>query len=280
MQKGLIFLFRHIGLRAVYSIMGCIIPFYMLFAHKGYIAMYHFFRRRFGYGILKSFGSVYMNHFTFGQVILDRFAVYAGKQFQIGIEGYENFTRLVSGNDGFVQLSSHIGNYELAGYSLHDERKKFNALIYSGETETVMANRTNTLSKNNIRMIPLQNDMSHIFIINNALMNGEIVSIPGDRIFGSAKHVDCDFLGGKAKFPLGPFAIAVEREVELLSVFVMKESVRKYTIYVKPVKLQDGFTGSTKREKMDALAQSFATNLEGIVRQYPLQWFNYFEFWD
>jgi len=27
------------------------------------------------------------------------------------------------------------------------------------------------------------------------------------------------------------------------------------------------------------LAQSFASELEGIVRRYPEQWFNFYEFW-
>ena len=71
--------------------MGCVIPFYMLFAHKGYISMYHFFRQRFGYGPMKSFVHVYLNHYAFGKVILDRFAVYSGRKFQIEIEGYEAF---------------------------------------------------------------------------------------------------------------------------------------------------------------------------------------------
>jgi predicted LPLAT superfamily acyltransferase len=30
---------------------------------------------------------------------------------------------------------------------------------------------------------------------------------------------------------------------------------------------------------MQQLAQAFATQLEDIVRRYPTQWFNYFDFW-
>jgi predicted LPLAT superfamily acyltransferase len=30
---------------------------------------------------------------------------------------------------------------------------------------------------------------------------------------------------------------------------------------------------------MAQLAQSFAEQLESIVRRYPTQWFNYFDFW-
>jgi len=33
------------------------------------------------------------------------------------------------------------------------------------------------------------------------------------------------------------------------------------------------------REQMSQMAQNFAENLEEIVRKYPTQWFNYFDFW-
>jgi predicted LPLAT superfamily acyltransferase len=279
MQKSLIVLFKLTPLHVVYIIMGCVIPFYMLFAHKGYISIYHFFRNRLGYSPLKSFINVYINHYTFGKVILDRFAVYSGRKFHIEIEGYEYFKELSSKENGFLQLSSHVGNYELAGYSLNSEMKRFNALVFPGETETVMKNREKVLSQNKIQMIPVESDFSHIFLINNALMNGEIVSIPGDRIFGSSKSAECTFFGKKAKFPLGPFAIAVEREVQAISVFVMKEGVTKYRIFVKPVNLPEN-ANMNRREKMNALAQVFADNLESIIRRYPTQWFNYYEFWN
>jgi predicted LPLAT superfamily acyltransferase len=279
MQKSLIALFKMTPLHVVYIIMGCVIPFYMLFAHKGYISIYHFFRNRLGYSPLKSFINVYINHYTFGKVILDRFAVYSGRKFHIEIEGYEYFKELSSRENGFLQLSSHVGNYELAGYSLNSEMKRFNALVFPGETVTVMKNREKVLSQNKIQMIPVESDFSHIFLINNALMNGEIVSIPGDRIFGSSKSAECTFFGKKAKFPLGPFAIAVEREVQAISVFVMKEGVTKYRIFVKPVNLPED-ANMNRREKMNALAQMFADNLESIIRRYPTQWFNYYEFWN
>ena len=75
MHKALIQSFKYLNLRFVYCGMAIlVIPFYMLFAHRGYISMYHFFRKRFGFSPIKSFLYVYKNHFRFGQIILDRFA--------------------------------------------------------------------------------------------------------------------------------------------------------------------------------------------------------------
>ena len=263
MQRSLIAMFRVVPLWLPYGVMALVVPFYMIFNRKGYNAMYRFFRERMNYGRWKSFWKVYSNHFRFGQIILDRFGVYAGKKYRFITEGQELMDELEMHPEGFVNLSSHIGNYEIAGYSLKPKSKKFNALVYAGETATVMENRQKMLSQNNMSMIPVKEDMSHLFLLNNAIDNGEIVSMPADRIFGSQKAVECQFFGEKARFPMGAFALASKKNVPMLAVFVMKESYKTYYAFVRGIRN----------------AQDFADNLEEIVKRYPTQWFNYFDFW-
>lgn len=276
MQKSLILLFKIINIRILYFIMALVIPFYMVFNRKGYMSIYMYFRHRYSYSPFKSFVNVYLNHFTFGQVILDRFAFYSGKRFNINIIGNEKYEELINGENGFLMLSSHVGNYELAGYHLKAKNKSIYALIYGGETETVMKNRNKMFEGHNINMIPVTSDMSHLFEINNALREGNIVSMPGDRIFGSTKYLDLMFLGENAKFPLGPFVIATQREVPILSVFVMKESTNNYTIYVKRI----DSPATNRKEKIDFMAKQFVSNLEEVILKYPKQWFNYYNFWE
>ena len=277
MQKALIVVFKVVPLEVIYGVMALVVPFYMLFNHKGYTSMYHFFRRRLGKKPLSAFWHVYLNHFAFGQVVLDRFATYAGRRFKLEIDGNENFLRLCEGEKGFVMLSSHVGNYEQAGYMLRSDRKSFNALVYAGESATVMSERNKQFAGSNIHMIPVQADMSHLFIINKSLDEGNIVSMPADRCFGSTKSVPCQFFGATAQFPLGPFATAVQKEVPALAVMVMKEGAHSYRAFVRQLPVD---TTLPHRKQMAALAQSFATTLEEIVRRYPHQWYNYYEFWD
>ena len=276
MQHSLIVLFRVLPLWLLYGVMALVVPFYMIFNRKGYQAMRDFFRERMEYSRWKSFRSVYVNHFRFGQIILDRFGVYAGKKYQFTNEGQELMDELESHPEGFILLSSHVGNYEIAGYSLKPKSKRFNALVYAGETATVMENRQRLLSQNNMSMIPVKEDLSHLFALNAALDAGEMVSMPADRIFGSQKYAECRFFGETARFPLGSFAMAVQKNVPVLAVFVMKEGLKKYHAYVQEITC-DHQAG--KREQMSQMAQCFADRLEHIVRRYPTQWFNYFDFW-
>ena len=277
MLKSLIFMFKWMNIRILYGVMACVIPFYMLFSRKAYRAAYSYFRERHGCTPFRSFINVYLSQYTFGQVILDRFAFYAGKRFDITIYGNEQYLDLIEGKEGFIMTSSHVGSYELAGYHLKATGKSITAIAYSGETETVKKNREKMLGRHNINIIPVKEDLSHLFAINSALSEGNIVSIPGDRLFGSTKYTSCMFLGKEAKFPLGPFATAVQREVPMLAIFVMKESTRKYSIIVKRIDIPDC---SNRREQMKRMTEEFAGLLEGIVNRYPLQWFNFYDFWE
>ena len=274
MQRTLIRLFRYVPLGVLYGCMALVIPFYMLFG-TGFGASYRFFRKRMGYSVLKSFFHVYLNEFEFGKVVLDRFAAFSGKKFRMNIPRIDLFNMLLEKGTGFIQLSSHVGNYELIGYTLVSPTR-LNALVFSGETATVMENRANLFGETNVRMVPVADDMSHIFILNSALADGEIVSMPGDRVFGSQKTVECPFFGEKAKFPTGPFVLAVQREAPMLIVFAMKEGRRKYNVFLDILPTPEG---ETKQDKVQSLANAYAALLESIVRRYPDQWYNFYDFW-
>ena len=276
MHKWLITLLRVIDIRIIYIFTYVFVIPPCLF-RPGFKYIYRYFRERWGLSLVKAFFKTYQNHCMFGQVVIDRFAMYAGKRFKCDIDGYEFFQQLAEEPDAFIQLSSHIGNYEMAGYTLVSTKKPFNALVYWGEKQSVMENRANMFSDKNIRMISIKEDMSHLFLIDNALQKGEIVSMPADRIFGSKKSVNESLLGAKVKLPLGPFSVATMRGLNVLAVNVMKSSTMGYTIYVKPLSYDKQ---APRNKQIEQLAHSYVTELERIIKMYPTQWYNYFDFWN
>ncbi|MDR2848334.1 MAG: lipid A biosynthesis (KDO)2-(lauroyl)-lipid IVA acyltransferase [Bacteroidales bacterium] len=277
-QKGLLLLFRIINIKVLYAIVALIVPFYMLFRLKGYLPIYRYFRKHFHNSPLRAFCNTYRNHFVFGQCILDRFAVYTGneKLFTFQYSGHDRMMELINGEKGFIIASSHIGNFELSGYMEEHDQKRIHTLVYGGETEEIMRNRNKSFQKRNVSMIPVKNDLSHILFIHDALSKGEVISILCDRSMGKGKTVECAFLEGKVDFPLGAFMLAVQFDVPVLTVFVMKESLLHYRIYIKPLPAPPA---GSKNERAAHYAQAFAGELETIIRKYPEQWFNYYEFW-
>ena len=277
MHEWLIRMLRHIDVRILYLFVAIfIIPVCLVLNPSRGIA-YRYFRRRIGYGRLKSAWKTYVNHCLFGQVVVDKFAMYAGKRFDVEIENYNEFaSRALKKEEGFVQLSAHIGSYEIAGYTLAAKEKHIYALVFSGEKASVMQNRNKMFADTNIKMIAIRPDMSHLFEIDQALADGQIISMPADRISGSQKCIEHIFLGAKAKFPLGPFSVATMRGLDVLAVNVMKVSLRGYRIYVAPLHYDKA---ASRQEQIRQLSSAYVKELEKRVRQYPTQWYNYFEFW-
>lgn len=278
MHRWLIRILRVTDVRLLYAFVNMfVVPPTLLVNANARRAIYRYFRRRHCYGRLKSVWQTYRNHCLFAQVVIDRFAMYAGKRFDIAIDNGDEFDRLAAAPGGFIQLSSHIGNYELAGYSLRAETKRFNALVFGGEKATVMANRNRLFCGNNIRMIAVGADMSHLFEIDSALSAGDIVSMPADRVFGSQKTFVASLLGAEARLPQGPFILAALRGVPMLFVAVMKESPRRYRITVRRV---DSDTAAPASKRARALAAEYARCLEETLRRYPGQWYNFYDFWE
>lgn len=277
MHKWLIQTLRFMDNRLLYLFAYIFVVPVCLVLNRSRKTAYFYFREVLHYGRLQAAWATYVNHCRFAEVVIDKFAMYAGKKFYVEVEGLDKFNALAAREEGFLHLSSHIGNYEIAGYSLVSENKTIHAVVYAGEKASVMENRNSMFVKTNIRMILMKPDMSHLFEIDNALVKGDIVSFPTDRNNGSARSIERLFLGKMARFPQGPFSVATMRGVDVLAVNVMKEGWSRYHIYVTPLPYDKE---ASRKEQLRQLSEGYLAELEKRVKQYPTQWYNFFDFWE
>jgi len=277
MHRWLIGFLRYVDVRFLYAVSAVFIVPVCLIINSSRKSSYNYFRKIHGFGRWRSAWLTYLNHYHFAQSVIDKFAMYAGKRFEVEVDHMEEFTKRANGEEGFLHFSAHVGNYEIAGYTLVSERKRIHAVVYGFEKQSVMQNRTGMFDKTNIGMISIKEDMSHLYEIDKALCNGDIVSFPTDRSAGATKCVEAMFLGHKTKFPMGPFSVATMRSLDVLAVNVMKVSRRKYKAYVTPLQYDKN---APRREQIKQLADAFAAELEKRVKEYPTQWFNLYDFWN
>ena len=105
----------------------------------------------------------------------------------------------------------------------------------------------------------------------------EVVSIPADRFCGSTKKIDKCFLGKNAPLPYGPFSIATMHALDVVAVNVMKTSTKQYTIYITPLLYNKE---ASRKAQIEELADAYIKELERMLRLFPAQWYNYFDFWN
>lgn len=153
-----------------------------------------------------------------------------------------------------------------------------NGIIFGGERGGFQNRRDQAFGKMNINLIPVTEDMSHLFTIKNALEEGEVVTIPCDRFLGGKKKVSLPFLDGEADFPVGTFRLAAQLNVPVATLFIVKISHSKYYGYSKL--LHPSPTAANSTEQAEFLAKQFVEELESLVRRFPLQWFNYYQYWN
>lgn len=279
-QKSLFWILAHIRVSFLYPVLYLVVPFYLLFGRKGYKAMMAFYKNHLCKSSWQAFRLTCKNHLIFGQIVLDKFALLAGntKQFKVTVDNIDLFTQAINQPEGFVVVSAHVGNFELAGHCLRQDQKQLNGIIYGGESQTFQKRRSEAFEKSHLKLISVSDDMSHLFAIKDAIENGEIVTIPCDRMFGSQKFYECAFLNQQTKFPIGTFRLAAQLDAPVYSVFIMKEKGVSYHGYVEKFEPLANEKASVK--KAECLGKQYVAQLESIVRQYPEQWFNYYDFWN
>lgn len=275
MQRALVSLIRTVGVRPVYCIMHLWLVWYILVRPSVTRGAFIFHRRR-GRNRVQAAFDVYRSFYHFGKVIIDRFAVYAGHQFEIVVDNKECYYDKMTNPNGFVLLFSHLGNSEMAAYSMATPDKHMNILAFGGETPVVMAERAKVLARNNIGMIVVNSgDMSHVFKIHDSLERGEVLAVAGDRCMGD-KTVTCTFMGADAPLPAGVFQLCATLRCPIVLTFVLKEPNNRYHIYTEELNPDNSLP---RAKRAAVLVQRFAARLEAMALAYPYEWFNFFDFW-
>lgn len=273
--KIFIFFIQKIGVKSAYFVLYFVALYYYLFARKSNKAIFSYFRNRMGFSWIKAKVSVYKSYLTFGKTLIDKVAINAGlrNKFTYEFDGIETLQKLLADKKGGILISAHIGNFEVAEkfFADIDFDMQINVITTDMERNEIKEYLESVSEKSALKNIIIKDDMSHIFEINAALSNNELICFTGDRFFDGNKTLETKFLGKKAQFPMGPFLIASRLKVPVVFVYVMKEPNLHYHLYARQAQV--------KHRDAQHLLETYAANLESMLEKYPLQWFNYFDFW-
>ncbi len=276
MHRTLIKLLGKVDIRYVYCFMTVfVIPVAMVVSPGARIA-YQYFRKRRGQGRWQAFLSTYRNHCLFGQTVIDKFAMYAGRKFEVHSVGHEHFYAHVREDQPVMFLNAHIGCSEVVGYNL-SQTKPCNVLVYGGEKQELMDYRKNQFAHMGIKMIPVGIDGVDIMEIVDCLDRGEALSVFADRFMNPKKVIHSTIHGFKVKLSRGPFSLAVNRGIDVYMVSAMKKQDGSYDGRITYL---DYDKTLPHREQRQQLADLYTAEMEKVLKDYPLQWFNYFNIWE
>ena len=95
----------------------------------------------------------------------------------------------------------------------------------------------------------------------------------------NSKTVAVPFLGEKALFPQGAWLMALLLKSPVSLLFAVKKN-KQYQLYLRHfADIPPSVSGKKRQEYIEQTAQKYATILAEFAAKYPLQWFNFHDFW-
>lgn len=276
--KIFVYCIKKLGIRAAYSVLVFVAFYYFIASPASFKAMYAYFKHRQQFSSFKAVWAIYKNYFVFGQTILDRVAIGAGlrNEFTFDFDGIDILKQLLSEKKGGILISAHIGNFEIAEkfFSEIDLESQIHIVTIDQEHSVIkeyLASQNN--DKPNVQFIYIKEDLSHIFEINDALSKNHLICFTGDRYVPQTKTMTGELLGKGALFPAGTFHIASRLKAPIAFVYVMKESNLHYHLYTRRAP-------EIKYRDAQAVLNAYTESITQMLKRYPYQWFNYYDFWN
>ncbi|MCX6268088.1 MAG: lipid A biosynthesis acyltransferase [Bacteroidetes bacterium] len=277
--KIFVWTLKYLGLQFAYFLLSFVVIYFVAASGHAFHAIFNFYHQIMKYNRAKAFFSIYRNYFMFGQILLDKIAMLAGFQqkFTFDFEGEEHLRQMY---DGGLLVSAHVGNWEIAGQLLNRLEKRINIILFDAEHQRIKGYLSDVMTTRNVNFIVIRDDFSHLIEIKQALANKEIVAMHGDRYLEGNKTVNLDFMGRQAAFPIGPVNMAAKFKVPVSFVFAVKETSSHYHFYATPLQRVAFSTNLKQREEnFREVLKIYTGKFEEILRKYPFQWFNYYDFW-
>jgi predicted LPLAT superfamily acyltransferase len=272
-----VWVLRHAGIQPAYLLLRFVALYFFFFSWKAFHSQFVFFRKRLKFSSWSSITGIYKNYYWFGQTIIDRVLLMSGMDnpFQFEFEGEEFLRDMVKQNKGGLLLSAHIGNWEIAGHLLKRLGTEMHIVMFDGEQQQLKDYLESITEKHSARIILIKNDLSHIYAIQEALGRNAFVCMHADRFLEGNKILAGRLLGKEALFPAGPFLLARSFRSPVSFVFAMKDGPLNYHFYASPSKI---YTGE-KDSSVERMLADYCGAMENMIRRYPLQWYNYYDFW-
>ncbi|WP_425968648.1 glycosyltransferase family 2 protein [Aeromonas dhakensis] len=253
-------------------------------ASQAYLARLEAFAGAQGVALPAEPRSSFRHFLRFGEAALDKLAGWRGDitEQQVELVGAEHYQAAINSGKGVLLLGSHLGDLELCrALGSRKQGLRINALVF-----TRHAARFNALLKqinpdSHLNLIQVQElGADTAILLKEKLEQGEWVVIVGDRtsVTREKRVIWADFLGAPAPFPLGPFVLSSVLGCPVYLMFGLKEQGR-FRVHFEPFADGQPLPRQGRQQILASRVQAYADRLQHHCLRAPLDWFNFFDFW-
>ncbi len=274
--------FNMFGIKGCYVLLLLVVPYYILFDRKAVLSVMPYIEKRFPEtGFICTYKHIFLIFLNQGKQLINRYIFLKNEElFTVSLNGYDVLSKLLKNSDkGFIILNSHIGNWQLAVQTLKHLNRTVHIVMRAEENMAVQNSLQLDSAKDNIKIIyPSAENLGGVIEIANALLNGDIVAITGDRSYG-ADVVAAEFLGKIAFFPYSAFKIAADIKCPITVLLTHQKSQTEYTVDLNNLLFPYYSKKNNKSEQLKVWVQEYADIITAYTKEYPYDCFIFCDIW-
>ena len=274
----MIWLSLNLGRASGYVLLYPIALYFYLFAPAARTASRGFLTRVLGRKA--AVADIARHIFTFACVLFDRVFLLSNRtaRFDIQAAGVADVTAALAQSRGCLLFGAHLGSFEVLRCFGRQSPVPVKVLMYRGNggAYTDLVEALDPALQQDIIEIGTPEAMLRV---RESLQRGEMVGILADRTPGGDKTVTVPFLGDSAPFPTGPFLLAAALDAPVVLFFGIRTGPRRYTVHFEHFADRIAVDRANRTAQTAVWVQRYASRLEHFCRLYPLNWFNFYDFW-
>ncbi len=285
-------LFRFGGLPLMRLVLLPVAGYYLLThavarrASLAYLARQRRHRARLGQRMVRGgWIGAFRHIYSFAVSLAEKYAAWhtPSGRFRLEFEDDTVARALLDGPGGALLLVSHLGNFDVAiAHGALETARHYHILMDQQGTGRFNRQRLRSLPSGGLTFHDVDEIGPDLAItLREAVRGGAIVVIAADRLGDNpTASVPVRLLGETARLPTGPWVVAHLLRCPVFALFTCRERDHHRMLphfVTRQVQLGD-------RRARDAQiarhAQCYAGLLESVMLRFPLQWYNFYPYWD
>lgn len=193
----------------------------------------------------------------------------------VEISGMDRLRGLLSEGRGVILATGHLGNWQVGPYLLAEHRLPPVTVVMTEEPDPGSQRIDAGLRDQRQRVVYVGQSPLLSLDLRAALRRGELVGMQMDRP-PRARGIRVRCAGGEARFSVGPAQLAWSSGAPILPVFFPLDGAGVRILVEEPLWPRcDGEREAAVAELSGGLASVYGS----VLRRYPEQLFNFYDFW-
>jgi predicted LPLAT superfamily acyltransferase len=279
--KLVVWIALHLGRATTRLLLYPICLYFMAFSSTSGAASRTYLSRALGHA--PRFVDRFRHYHCFAACVLDRVYLLNNQIdiFDLHVTDEEIATSEIARGQGCFLFGAHLGSFEVLRALGHQQSGlKLSLLMYEENARKINSVLDAINPDLALEVIALGHADSMI-AVEERLDQSHLIGILADRGVSrhGEEHLSIDFLGKKARFPLGPFRLAAILKRSIILMVGLYRGGHRYDVHFERLADFTELTRDARPEEVENAVRHYAARLEHFCRLAPYNWFNFYDFW-